>query len=132
MKWKALQSPALRHPQTRLLLLEKGRFVSHGISVGDRKQDYSGARGRSLLGCGVLPALYALGLRSHGGPVPSGTADGQLVEIELPSTVVKIAAGIVFCYHRSNRNHRHSLVALQDFSSARSGWNIFGVTGGGH
>ena len=46
-----------------------------------------------------LPALYALGLRFMAGRTEY-TADGQLVED---------CRWDCFCYHRSNRNHRHSL-----------------------
>ena len=53
------------------------------------------------------------------------------MEIEPPSTVAKIAAGIVFAI----------IVAIviiailwvaKDFIHHTFGWNIFGVTGGGH
>ena len=62
-----------------------------------------------------LPALYALGLRFVAGRTEY-TADGQLVEIEPPSTVVIIAI----------------LWVAKDFIHHTFGWNIFGVTGGGH
>ena len=77
-----------------------------------------------------LPSLYALGLRLMAGRTEY-TADGQLVEIEPPSTVAKIAAWCVFAI----------IVAIviigilwvaKDFIDHTFSWNIFGVTGGGH
>lgn len=77
-----------------------------------------------------LPSLYALGLRLMAGRTEY-TADGQLVEIEPPSAVAKIAAWCVFAI----------IVAIviigilwvaKDFIDHTFGWNIFGVTGGGH
>lgn len=77
-----------------------------------------------------LPALYALGLRLMAGRTEY-TADGQLVEIEPPGTAAKIAAFCIFAI----------IVAIviigilwvaKDFIDHTFGWNIFGVTGGGH
>ena len=77
-----------------------------------------------------LPALYALGLRLLAGRTEY-TADGKLVEIEPPGTVAKIAASCIFAI----------IVAIviigilwvaKDFIDHTFGWNIFGVTGGGH
>ena len=92
---KCLQSPALRHPhisRSALATTEKAGSQAMAYTVGDRKQDYSGAHGGLFFGAG-LPALSARP-PPHGGP-NQYTADGQLVEIEPPSTVAKIAAGIV-------------------------------------
>lgn len=77
-----------------------------------------------------LPALYALGLRMLAGRTEY-TADGKLVEIESPGTAAKIAAFCIFAI----------IVAIviigilwvaKDFIDHTFGWNIFGVTGGGH
>ena len=77
-----------------------------------------------------LPALYAMGLRLLAGRTEY-TADGQLVEIEPPGTMAKIAASCIFAI----------IVAIviigilwvaKDFIDHTFGWNIFGVTGGGH
>lgn len=77
-----------------------------------------------------LPALYALGLRMLAGRTEY-TADGKLVEIEPLGTAAKIAAFCIFAI----------IVAIviigilwvaKDFIDHTFGWNIFGVTGGGH
>lgn len=77
-----------------------------------------------------LPALYALGLRMLAGRTEY-TADGKLAEIEPPGTAAKIAAFCIFAI----------IVAIviigilwvaKDFIDHTFGWNIFGVTGGGH
>ena len=77
-----------------------------------------------------LPALYALGLRMLAGRTEY-TAGGKLVEIEPPGTAAKIAAFCIFAI----------IVAIviigilwvaKDFIDHTFGWNIFGVTGGGH
>ena len=77
-----------------------------------------------------LPVLYAMGLRLLAGRTEY-TADGKLVEIEPPGTMAKIAASCIFAI----------IVAIviigifwvaKDFIDHTFGWNIFGVTGGGH
>ena len=77
-----------------------------------------------------LPALYALSLGMLAGRAEY-TADGKLVEIEPPGTAAKIAAFCIFAI----------IVAIviigiiwvaKDFIDHTFGWNIFGVTGGGH
>ena len=77
-----------------------------------------------------LPALYAMGLRLLAGRTEY-TADGKLVAIEPPGTMAKIAASCIFAI----------IVAIviigilwvaKDFIDHTFGWNIFGVTGGGH
>ena len=77
-----------------------------------------------------LPALYALGVRLLAGRTEY-TADGQLVEIEPPSTAARIASALVFVVIVGV-----IIVAIlwvaKDFIDHTFGWNIFGVTGGGH
>ena len=77
-----------------------------------------------------LPALYALGLRLLAGRTEY-TADGKLVEIEPPGTVAKIAASCIFAIIVEIVIIGILWVA-KDFIDHTFGWNIFGVTGGGH
>ncbi|MDO4884888.1 MAG: hypothetical protein Q3991_08070 [Rothia sp. (in: high G+C Gram-positive bacteria)] len=77
-----------------------------------------------------LPALYSFGMRLLAGTTEY-TADGKLIEIEPPSRASRAAAtavfaiivGIVFI---------GILWVAKDFIYHTFGWNIFGVTGGGH
>ena len=73
-----------------------------------------------------LPALYAFGLRLLAGRTEY-TADGKLVEIEPPGTVAKIAASCIVAIVIIG-----ILWVAKDFIDHTFGWNIFGVTGGGH
>ena len=59
------------------------------------------------------------------------TADGKLIEIQPPSRGSKIAASVVFAII-IGIVFIGILWVAKDFIFHTFGWNIFGVTGGGH
>lgn len=82
-----------------------------------------------FLGAG-LPALYAFGMRLLAGDTEY-TAYGKLIEIQPPSRGSKIAASVVFAII-IGIVFIGILWVAKDFIFHTFGWNIFGVTGGGH
>ena len=76
-----------------------------------------------------LPALYAFGMRLLSGTTEY-TADGQLIEIEPPSTASRMAATVVFAII-VGIVFIGILWVAKDFIYHTFGWNVFGVTGGG-
>ena len=77
-----------------------------------------------------MPALYAFGMRLLAGDTEY-TADGKLIEIQPPSRGSKIAASVVFAII-IGIVFIGILWVAKDFIFHTFGWNIFGVTGGGH